>query len=255
MMMAVLTVFSAKGGCGASLIATNLALALAHSAPTVLLDLHGQEGTDDLLLDLRSPHAWPELLPVAAELTERHIELVGSRHPEGLVMLAAPSSGIDLAPAQGTQSLLEALARRYAWVIVDAPSGAWTPAAAVLSETLLLVTTADPPSLRCAKRLLGTRPQGVHGRTGLVLNQFGRGQPASASEVAASLDTPLMAAIPVDPRGVGYQVNFGRPCALDRQSPLGRTVVALARRLTAGGIRKTETSAVAATPSRPERPG
>jgi Flp pilus assembly CpaE family ATPase len=88
-MMAVLTVFSAKGGCGASLIATNLALALAHSAPTVLLDLHGQEGTDDLLLDLRSPHAWPELLPVAAELTERHIELVGSRHPEGLVMLAA----------------------------------------------------------------------------------------------------------------------------------------------------------------------
>ncbi len=81
--MGVLTVFSAKGGCGASLIATNLALALAHSAPTLLLDLHGQEGTDDLLLDLRSPHAWPELLPVAAELTDRHIELVGCRHPGG----------------------------------------------------------------------------------------------------------------------------------------------------------------------------
>ena len=164
-------------------------------------------------------------------------------------MLAAPSSGIDPAPAQGTQSLLEALARRYAWVIVDAPSGAWTPGPAELSDTLLLVTTADLPALRCAKRLLEARPQGVHGRVGLVLNQFGRGQPASASEVAASLDTPLMAAIPVDPRGVGYQVNFGRPCALDRQSPLGRTVVALARRLMAGGIRKTDTSAVAATAS------
>jgi len=254
-MMGVLTVFSAKGGCGASLIATNLALAMAHSAPTLLLDLHGQEGTDDLLLDLRSPHAWPELLPVAAELTDRHVELVACRHPEGLVMLAAASSGIDPAPAQGTQSLLEALARRYAWVIVDAPSGAWTPAPAELSDTLLLVTTADPPALRCAKRLLQARPQGVHGRVGLVLNQFGRGQPASGSEVAASLDTPLMAAIPVDPRGVGYQVNFGRPCALDRQSPLGRTVVAMARRLMAGGTRKTETSVVAATPSRPERPG
>jgi len=171
------------------------------------------------------------------------------------VMLAAPSSGIDPAPAQATRSLIEALARRYAWVIVDAPSGAWSPASAELSDTLLLVTTADPPALRCAKRLLEARPPGVHGRVGLVLNQFGRGQPASAPEVAASLDTPLMAAIPVDPRGVGYQVNFGRPCALDRQSPMGRTVVALARRLTAGGIRKTETSAVAATPSRPDRPG
>jgi pilus assembly protein CpaE len=253
--MGVLTVFSAKGGCGASLIATNLALALAYSAPTLLLDLHGQEGTDDLLLDLRSPHAWPELLPVAAELTDRHIELVGSRHPEGLVMLAAPASGIDPRPVREIRSLLEALSRRYAWVIVDAPSGAWSPAPAELSDTLLLVTTADPPALRCAKRLLQARPQGVHGRVGLVLNQFGRGQPASASEVAASLDCPLLATVPVDPRGVGYQVNFGRPCALDRQSPLGRTVVALARRLTAGGIRKTETSTVAASLSRPGRAG
>lgn len=253
--MGVLTVFSAKGGCGASLIATNLALALARSAPTLLLDLHGNDGTDDLLLDLRSPHAWPELLPVAAELTDRHLELVACRHPEGLVMLAAPASGIDPPLAQGTRSLIEALARRYAWVIVDAPSGAWSPVPAELSDTLLLVTTADPPALRCAKRLLQARPQGVHGRVGLVLNQFGRGQPASASEVAASLDTPLLAAVPVDPRAVGYQVNFGRPCALDRQSPLGRTAVALAWQLTAGGIRKTETPPVAASPSRPGRSG
>ena len=253
--MGVLTVFSAQGGCGASLIATNLALALARSAPTLLLDLHGQEGTDDLLLDLRSPHAWPELLPVAAELTDRHVELVACRHPEGLVMLAAPASGIDPSPAHGTRSLIEALARRYAWVIADAPSGAWSPEPAGLSDTLLLVTTADPPALRCAKRLLQARPQGMLGRVGLVLNQFSRGQPASASEVAASLDCALLAVTPVDPRGVGYQVNFGRPCALDRQSPLGGAVFALARRLTVGGIRKTETPPVAASPSRPGQSG
>lgn len=253
--MGVLTVFSAKGGCGASLIATNLSLALAHSAPTLLLDLHGQEGTDDLLLDLRSSHAWPELLPVAAELTDRHIELVSSRHPEGLVVLAAASSGTDPPLAQPTRSLIEALARRYAWMILDAPSGAWSPVPAELSDTLLLVTTADPPALRCAKRLLQARPQGTQAQVGLVLNQFGRGQPASASEVAASLDCPLLAAVPVDPRGVGYQVNLGRPCALDRQSPLGRTVVGLARRLTASGNRKGETSSIAASPSRPGRAG
>jgi pilus assembly protein CpaE len=255
MMMGVLTVFSAKGGCGASLIATNLALALVRSAPTLLLDLHGLEGTDDLLLDLRSRHAWPELLPVAAELTDRHIELVGSRHPEGLVMLAAPVSEIEPTPAKGIGALLEALAKRYAWVIVDAPSGVWSLGPAELSDTLLLVTTGDPPALRCAKRLLEARPQGMRGRVGLVLNQFGRGQPASASEVAAALDCPLLAAVAVDPRGIGYQVNFGRPCALDQQSPLGRSVVALARRLTAGGIRKTEPSTAAAFRSRPERPG
>ncbi len=251
--MAVLTVFSAKGGCGASLIATNLALALARSSPTLLLDLHGQEGTDDLLLDLRSPHAWPELLPVAAELTDRHIELVACRHPEGLVMLAAPASGGEPSLAKGSRSLLDALARRYAWVIVDAPSGAWSLVPAEVSDTVLLVTTADPPALRCARRLLQARPQVVHDRVGLVLNQFSRGQPASASEVAASLDTPLLAVVPVDPRGVGYQVNFGRPCALDRQSPLGRAAIALARRFMADESRKTEPLPAAAPVSRPGR--
>ena len=50
--MGVLTVFSSKGGCGASLVATNLALALARSAPTLLIDFHAHEGTDDLLEDI-----------------------------------------------------------------------------------------------------------------------------------------------------------------------------------------------------------
>jgi Flp pilus assembly CpaE family ATPase len=115
----------------------------------------------------------------------------------------------------------------------------------------LLVTTADPPALRCARRLLHSRPPAAHSRVGLVLNQFGRGQPASASEVAASLECPLLAAVPVDPRGVGYQVNFGRPCALDRQSALGRSMMALARRLAAGGSRRPEASpALASTAER-----
>ncbi len=246
--MGLLTVFSAKGGCGASLIATNLAVSLARAAPTVLIDLHAQQGTDDLLLDLRPDHAWPELLPVAPELTDRHIELVGCRHAEGLVLLAAPAS-LPADPTQDirTRLLLEALARRLAWVVVDAPSGSWSPACAEISDTQLLVTTADPPALRCARRLLHSRPPAAHSRVGLVLNQFGRGQPASASEVAASLECPLLAAVPVDPRGVGYQVNFGRPCALDRQSALGRSMMTLARRLAAGGSRRPEGSPVLAS--------
>ena len=239
--MTVLTVFSAKGGCGASLVATNLAVALARSAPTLLIDLHGQGGTDDLLLDLRCTHAWPELLSVASELTERHIDLVACRHAEGLVLLAAPDSLPDHLLQDGRiRVLLEALGKRYAWVIIDTLSGAWDPSLAEMSDTILLVSTADPPALRCAKRLLQSRPQAAQGRIGLVLTQISRGHPASASEVAASLECPLLAATPVDPRGVGYQINFGRPCVLDRQSPLGRGMTALARRVSAAGVRKPD---------------
>jgi pilus assembly protein CpaE len=245
--MGVVTVLSAKGGCGASLVATNLALALAHTSPTLLVDLHAHEGTDDLLLDLHGDHAWPELLPVAAELTDRHIELVASRHAEGLILLAAPSSTPnDLMRDGRTRGLLDVLSTRFTWVVVDAPSGAWTPAYGEASDMFLLVTTADPPALRCARRLLQSRPPATQGRLGLVLNQFGRSQPASAAEVAASLECPLLAAIPVDPRGVGYQVNFGRACVLDRQSPVGRAIAQLARRMTVAGTRKPETASAAA---------
>lgn len=245
--MAALTVLSAKGGCGASLVATNLALALARTSPTLLIDLHAGEGTDDLLLDLRSDHAWPELLPVAAELTDRHIELVASRHAEGLVLLAAPSSSPSDPMRDGrTRMLLERLSARYPWTVIDAPSGAWSPACVETSEMFLLVTTADPPALRCARRLLQSRPPATQGRLGLVLNQFGRSQPASAAEVAASLECPLLGAIPVDPRGVGYQVNFGRACVLDRQSPLGRGIAQLERRVSAAGTRKPETASASA---------
>lgn len=246
--MGVLTVFSAKGGCGASLVATNLAVALATSAPTMLIDLHAQEGTDDLLLDQRGAHAWPELLSVASELTDRHVELVAGRHAGGLFLLAAPAlSADDPIRDPRIRPLLEALAQRYSYVVVDAPSGAWHPACAEVSEWLLLVTTADPPALRSARRLLQSRPPTVQGRVGLVLNQFGRGQPASASEVAAALECPLGAAIPVDPRGAGYQVNFGRPCALDGHSGLGLATTALARRVLAGGNRQPEAARLAAS--------
>lgn len=249
--MGLLTVFSAKGGCGASLVATNLAVVLARSAPTILLDLHAHEGTDDLLLDHRCAHAWPELLPVASELTERQVELIAGRHASGLLLLAAPAQPAD-DPIRDprTRPLLEALAQRYAWVVVDAPSGAWHPACAAVSDSLLLVTSADPPALRCARRLLESRPSSGRGRVGLVLNQFGRGQPASAAEVAAALECPLLAAVPVDPRGAGYQVNFGRACALDGQSGLGRATAALARRVLAAGSRRPEAARAAASGSR-----
>jgi pilus assembly protein CpaE len=208
MTMGVLTVFSAKGGCGASLVATNLALALNRTSPALLIDLHAGMGTDDLLLDLRGEHAWTELLPVAAQLTNRHLELVASRHAEGLILLAAPASpSIDVPQDGRVRVLLDALSARHAWVVVDAPSGAWDPVCAETSDLFLLVTTADPPALRCARRLLLSRPPATHGRLGLILNQFGRGQPASASEIAASLECPLLAVIPSDSRGAGYQVS------------------------------------------------
>ena len=174
-----LVVFSAKGGCGASLIAANLAVALARHGPTLLFDLHGPEGTADLLLDLRPPVGWTALLPVERELGERHLQRSVSVHPSGLHLLGAPESNDGVEAGKGSAIFLQALDTKYTWLVVDAPSGAWSVAAEE-SNHVLLVVTPDPPALRAAQRLIAATPHGLGARTGLVLNQVGRGQPANA---------------------------------------------------------------------------
>ncbi len=231
----MISVFSVKGGAGASLLATNLGVCLAGNTECVLVDLHHGAGYDDLLLELSPERSWADLLHVAEELTPRHLELTLAVHKTGLKLLGAPERMLDAPDQERTLTLLRVLGARFPWLILDLPAGldGISRAAVHLSDVVLLVSTADPPALRAARRTLATLTEEVRERTGLVLNQITRRHPAAPQEVAASLGVKLLATLPPDPRAVGYQVNFGRPCALDQRSALGRAVAALARRLKA----------------------
>lgn len=231
----MISVLSSKGGAGASLLATNLGVCLAGNAACVLVDLHPGTGCDDLLLDLSTERSWANLLHVAEELTPRHLELTLAAHKTGMKLLGAPESMLDTPDKRRTLALLRALGERFPWLVLDLPTGLdeISRAAVHLSDVILLVSTADPSALRGAQRTLAALPEEVCERTGLVLNQITRRHPAAPREVAASLGVKLLAALPPDPRAVGYQVNFGRPCVLDQRSALGRAIVLLARRLIA----------------------
>jgi pilus assembly protein CpaE len=218
-------------------VATNLALALARLAPgrTILADLHVRDGTADLLLDLRADPSWGDLLPVAAEFTSRQLDLVAQTHASGLRLLAGPADApaSDWPPA--CRALLRNLADAFEWVVLDsstslAAMSTWPDRA----EVIVLVATADPPALRGAQRLLASLAPRDRQRAYLVLNQFGRSHPADPASIAHSLPCRLLEVLPTDPRAVGFQIHFGRPCALDALSPFGRAVTRLAKALAAG---------------------
>jgi pilus assembly protein CpaE len=231
--MPVLTVVGAKGGCGASLVATNLAVALAQRGSSLLVDLHDGGGVDDLLLDLRPDHSWADLLSVADELNPRHLELALAVHVSGLRFLAGPASPLARNPGTVAGTLIQALAKEFEWTVLDQGSLQLPDADRIfgLAHHLLLVVTADPPALRSAQRLLGRLPPEVRGRADLVVNQFTHAHPAHPAALSASLQCPVLAVLPTDPRAVGFQVNFGRACVLDPQSGLGRGAAGLARTL------------------------
>jgi Flp pilus assembly CpaE family ATPase len=227
--MATLVVTSARGGSGASLLATNLGVALAGGGTCLLLDLHGPDAIDDLLLDLEPTHSWTDLLPIAETLDETHLARATSRHASGLRLLAGgvPTDDLRVEP----QVLLRSLTFHAAWLVVDSPSGLSTDGLLGFADLVLLVTLPDPPSLRTTRRWLLHLPTATRRKVGLVVNQAAAGQPLLAQGAAHALDLPLSAWLPADSAAIGRQVHFGEAAVLDAGSCYGRAVRQLAGRL------------------------
>ena len=231
--MTVIGILSSKGGVGASLVATNLGCALAGYGQTLLLDLNPASGADDLLLDLSPQRSWADLLPVVKEISPKHLQLVIAKHASGLDFMRNPDVWLNDIDWLAVVQLLNSLAGENDWLLLDMPTGMSMATLSVISmmDLALVVTTADPPALRSAGRLINSLSADLRGKTGLVVNQITRRHPVSPAEIARSLEIPLLAALQPDPRAVGYQVSFGNPCVSDRRSSFGRGVVLLAARL------------------------
>lgn len=231
--MTVLGVLGSKGGSGASLVATNLAVSLTSEGKTLLIDLHQGLAYDDLLLNLSPQRSWMELIPVADELTERHLDLAFVTHPSGLKMLAGPEELGEVVKSEVLGSLLKGLVNRFDWVVLDLPPGqsALVDQVFPLIGLLLLVSTGDLPAIRNSKRILAELPENLRGRSYLIMNQIGRRHPVEPPRVAKALGLPLISALPPDPRAVGYQVSYGSPSIHDSRSGFGRGINELTQRV------------------------
>ena len=231
--MAIVSLLGTKGGCGVSLLAANLGVALAVKESCLLIDLNPLLGSDDLLLDLPIEKSWFDMLPVGGELTQHHLDLATACHSSGLRLLGAPEQRGGRVKQGDLVRLLKGLRELFAWTLLDVPAMNLdvSPAAFSATDFLILVSTVDPQPLRSLKRLVAGLPHEFREKTGLVFNQALQGHPALPKATAASLGLPLLAVLPFDPRGVGMQVNFGYPCVADARSTYGRAVKQLAFRL------------------------
>ena len=228
---------SAKGGVGRSLLAANLALALAvDGRRTVLVDLAPAcEAVLAMYLDLRPERTWGELLPVLAELEGRHLEMVLTPHPgQPLHLLAAPKGGGPRAvfPPEGVARLLELMRARFDAVVVDLPTVAHGLTLEVLKwvDVPLLVVTPDLPAVqntRCWLENVGRAARGVH----ILLNQHSRRAPMDPPEVEAYLGVPLLAVLPFDAHAAWQTVGLGWPFVTRSRRGLAAAVRRLAQRL------------------------
>lgn len=201
----VVAVLGARGGAGATFLATNLAAALVRrGAPTVLADLDPLYGDVTPALGISRDAVLPsitELAPVSRELTTEHLDRVLHPHPAGFRVLLAPprpaESGLD---PGGLTGVVGALRARFGAVVLHLPRVVDEPvlSAVELADDVLVVVTLDVLGIRAAGRLLDhLRSRGLGRALRLVVNKAGRGEvvPEDAELV---LDTPLACVIGSD---------------------------------------------------------
>jgi pilus assembly protein CpaE len=232
----LVAILGPKGGTGKTLVATNLAVALAQrDAKVVLVDLDLQFGDIGLALGLSPERTMYDLMkaggPFDHEKLDRHL----IRHSSGVKVLIAPTR-----PDQASAVSIDFLRDIYASlrtmcdaVIVDTPPG-FTPeviATIDVSTDICMVGMLDSLSLKNTK--LGMETLDLMGydrdRTRFVLNRADSRVGISIEDVIAIVGRAPDVAIPSD-RDIPVSVNSGRPIVLAK----GRSDAAKAfRNLTA----------------------
>jgi len=230
----VIAIAGAKGGVGATTVAVQLALRLARNEGRVCLaDFDLQTGTVGLALGIRHPRGLSDLVTVD-DLSKRVVSDTLYPHPSGLRVLLAPHRG-EYAECVGEHTarrLIAILQSLFSVVVVDVGSQLSLASFEAVSraDEVVLVTTPDVLSLRCAERAARLWARGdarAERDVRVLLNRVARQDQVTARLARETLGelTPLETMIPaafralesavnqLDPRRVtdrGLQAQYGR---------------------------------------------
>ncbi len=217
----LITVFSAKGGCGKTTVSTNLAATLAKAGHRVcLVDLDLAFGDVAIALQLFPDRGIADLAARSGRLDRTSVAGAITNHSPNLDTILAP---VEPGVAEGISAdivgeLLQILKGMYDVVLVDTPP-AFTDqvlTAFDASDHMVLLTTLDIPALKNLKLsletldLLGYSRERFH----IVLNRADSKVGLGIEDVQKTLKLPIAAMLPSS-RAVPAAINRGTPIAHD----------------------------------------
>jgi pilus assembly protein CpaE len=220
----VIVTFSTKGGVGKSILATNLAVALASrsSKQVAIVDGDLQFGDVAVLLGIPPTHTTTD---AAASIDQADVALMDSflaTHPAtGLRVLPAPvePSAADSISAEQMLGIVRMLRTMCGFVIVDMPPHFDDVVLALLEEAddVFLVASMDIPSIKNLK--VGIQTLGLLSLAGpklrLVLNRANSKVNLDIGDVERAIGLTVQFRIPSDV-AVPQAVNRGVPVILDK---------------------------------------
>ena len=214
----VVTVLSAKGGSGKTVVATNLALGLNAESPgeVVLVDLDIQFGDCGSTVGVEPEQTLADAALNASVLDATTLKVFLTPHPSGLFLLGPPQSLVDAAEitTQQIKAILDLLVGIFEYVVIDTSSGIDDHAITAMefSTDLLLVTSSEVPSVRAMRRqvetldTIGMTRQNRH----FVINRAGTRVGLRTSDIEQTVGLEASIEIPSS-RGVVMSTNQGNP--------------------------------------------
>lgn len=214
----VIAVLGARGGVGATFVASHLAAAFARAGSrAALVDMDPSFGDLTAALGLvEDDHlaSIEDLVPVIDELDPDHVDRALTRHQAGFdVLLSRPALPHPVADgpsgAWSTPTIppglygacVALLAHDHDAVVVHVPRtlGSLTKSAVRLADETIVVSGADLMSLYGARRTLAFLRQEAHGTSVRIVLNITRRPEATAAEVERVLGSKPAARIRLDP--------------------------------------------------------
>jgi pilus assembly protein CpaE len=231
----ITAIIPAKGACGATTLASNIAVHYKRISEgrVLLADLDPLTGTVSFLLKLKSTYSFLDAL--------QHAESLDADLWKGLV---SPSQGIDVLlppenPVDSIQGLrsaapiLDFARRMYDHVVVDVGSiyGDWTVSIARAADEVLVVSTNELPALQATSRgLLYLESAGVQRhKTKLILNRFNKDSGLNKEMIEMALHTEVHHMVPSDYENVQRALLDGK--VIPTTTVFGKSLLALSQGL------------------------
>ena len=211
--------YSGKGGVGKSLIATNLAVAMARQtrARVALVDLDLQFGDIGMLLNLDASHGITDLIENIDHMDRDFIEQIMVDGPFGLKALLAPikPEHADLVMVDHVRRILGELRNMFDYIIVDSNGNLDDINLELLdlAEMVVVVTSGSLPAIKNTKLALkvfdslAIPPSKVM----LLLNNPDGYSEFNLESVEANLRFPISVQIPNDTKLAVRSINRGEP--------------------------------------------
>jgi len=241
----VVTVFSTKGGVGRSLVAVNLACAVAKNTTkkVCIVDLNLQFGDVAIMMDIKPTRTISTLaqeIDAAGELDDKLIsKYVITHEPSGVDILPAPLKPEDseLITGDHIAKIIRGLGEIYNYIILDTPSILNDVLLQALdqSDLILLLLTLELPTVKSGKLMLEVMEslKFPKEKIKIVMNRDNPKAGINSKEVEEALKYPIVGVIPSEGKAAIPSINTGKPFYIAQPGlPISKAIITLAKIVT-----------------------